>query len=454
MAAMKSSGRVRASIAVIASAIAVAALVALYQVRHASRESGTVALPSRVDGTASAAARSAPATQADTAALPAPVVDASVVACERKLQSLGIDEHSEQVGMGAFEREARYVEDRAVASMLASTDPRTSAAADFWLALQADLASLVRAGCEPDDEACGRHATETRARGEGAAERLVRKAMRTGDPVVYGWAFQVCRQAAADAPSCQLVSAAQWARLSPGNAFAWFAAAEEASARKNAAALDAAMFQIASADRVDSATFVLPGLLADHSIGDGSDALVAAALAVSAIYMSAANDFRVSTPSTYCNGAALMDANRRQICEKTAELFVSRSDTLLVRGVGVGLGKRLGWPEARLRALHDERDALNMVSGDFSDVISDVIVGSACRTAVSVLRRIPASASLGELGALRQRRAASGKTVDELAAQWRERLRRMSAAPDAERAASAASAAASASAQAASSPNR
>lgn len=161
--------------------------------------------------------------------------------------------------------------------MLASTDLRTSAAADFWLALQADLASLLRAGCEPDDEACGRHADETRARGEGAAERLVRKALRSGDPVVYCWAFQVCRHAAADAPSCQLVSAAQWARLSPGNAFAWFAVAEEASARKNVAALDAAMFQIASAERVDSATFVLPGLLADHSVGDGSDALVAAA---------------------------------------------------------------------------------------------------------------------------------------------------------------------------------
>jgi len=132
MAAVKSSGWVRASIAVIASAIVVAALVALHQPRHASRESALVALPSQVDGTASAAARSASPTQADPAVLSAPVVDASVVACERKLQSLGIDERSEQVDMWAFEREARHVEDRAGRCWRAPTRARALQPTSGW----------------------------------------------------------------------------------------------------------------------------------------------------------------------------------------------------------------------------------------------------------------------------------------------------------------------------------
>ena len=139
--------------------------------------------------------------------------------------------------------------------------------------------------------------------------------------------------------------------------------------------------------------------------------------------MSSANDLRVTTPSRYCGGTALADANRRQLCEKTAELFVTRSDTLLVRGIGVGLGKRLSWPEARVRELDEERDALIGASGDFSDVSE----GSTCRTAISVLRRIESSASIGELGSMRQRLAASGKTVEELAAEWRRHLRQVSA---------------------------
>ena len=271
-----------------------------------------------------------------------------MVACERKLQSLGIDERYERAGMLVLEREARRVEDRALGSMLLSGDERTTAAADFWLAGQAAFSTLSKAGC--DDEACSAHAEETRARGEGAAERLVRKALRSTDPVVYGWAYQSCAAASASAPSCQLINASQWARLSPGNAVAWFAVAEDASRRKDATALDNAMFQIAAADRVDSAFFVLPGLLVQHGLGDGSDAIAAGAVMVAAVGMSAITEPVVSAPLQYCSGIALTDPNRRQTCEQVAELFVARSNTLLVRGMGTGLGKRLGWPEGSMHA--------------------------------------------------------------------------------------------------------
>lgn len=419
---MKTSGRVRAALAAVALILVAAALLWLLRPRDASLSS---AAASGAPASTAAPAAAPVASSIDASATVAPpVADAAVEACERKMQSLSGGKPPEDIDEQVFDRELRSVEDRAVASMLASGDPRTRAAADFWLAGQADIAKLLRAGCEPDDAACSQRADEMRGLGEGAPERLAREAMRSTDAVVYGWAYQVCRDAAAEAPSCQLVSAAQWARISPGNAAAWLAMAADAAKRKDEAALDQAMFQMGNAERLDSAFFVLPGLLTRHAAPDGGDALFARVLAAGALGAGTINDLAFGPAQNYCNAAALADSNRRQTCERVAELFVKRSDTLLMHSIGTGMGSRLGWSGDRIQALRDERMAMAQVSVD-----AGLVVGrSACRSALSDVRRIEVAARVGELESLRRVIAASGRTTADLAADMKAEARRVSEA--------------------------
>jgi len=419
---MKTTGRVRAALAAVALILVGAALLWLLRLRDVSISSGAAAtgvVP--VSTGAPPAERAALSIHAEATVAP-PVADAAVEACERKIQSLSGGKPPEDIDKQVFDRESRSVEDRAVASMLASADPRTSAAADFWLAGQASLATLVRAGCEPNDGVCSQRADEMRALGDGASERLARKAMRSADAVVYGWAYQVCRDAAAEAPSCQLVSAAQWARISPGNAAPWLAMAADAKRRSDSAAVDQAMFQVANAERLDSALFVLPALLTHHAAPDGADAVFALSLAVGAIGAVSVGDLGSGPALTYCNVAALADSNRRQTCERVAELFVKRSDTLLMHSIGTGIGSRLGWSGDRIQALRDERMAMAQVVMN----VGRDMGRSACRSAMSDVRRIEVAARVGELESLRRVVAASGRTTAEVSAEMKAEARRVS----------------------------
>jgi len=56
-----------------------------------------------------------------------------------------------------------------------------------------------------------------------------------------------------------------------------------------------------------------------------------------------------------CKTSTLRDANRRQTCTAVSELLVEHSDTLLERGIGIAIGKRLGWPDERIERLRGEQ---------------------------------------------------------------------------------------------------
>ena len=86
-----------------------------------------------------------------------------------------------------------------------------------------------------------------------------------------------------------------------------------------------------------------PLLLAYAPQGD-ADLLGTWDMAVEAMGIDAAAPFPLLAAMPYCRAGELVDANRRETCDGIAKVFAERSGTRSERSIGIGMGKRLGWP--------------------------------------------------------------------------------------------------------------
>jgi len=299
-------------------------------------------------------------------------------------------------------RTVRLPEARArVIEALRADSSELARAAAVWLSLSgsdADRLAMIGAvsGCNGAECEASRQATVRFTEGRDA---LARMATTTQDPQVYALAFNTCGRAQPTAGACQLLSAEQWARLDPDNATPWLFLLAQAGQRKDAAAQSEALFRLSASRRSDQYFFALPGLLLAHLPGDEASLNAAAALTAEVIGVEAA----WSLPGyqdlvAMCRPPALRDANRRQTCSAVAELLVDRSDTLLERGIGIALGRHLGWPSERLERLRGEQaayaEALAPKGADTA------FAGCAeIRRDVAIVER---HARLGEAGAMRE----------------------------------------------------
>jgi len=345
---------------------------------------------------------------------------------------------------GASEDEADAIADRqrdeAVQAMLAAletrSEPRARAAALYFRAARDRVDSVVIGACKERPGAC----SEERQRREGdseATEALARLAVSSSDPQVYAWAHRSCVEVPrASAGTCLMVNARQWARLDPANAAPWFAVAEEARSRKDAAGLDDAMFHVASAEvhdpgwgRATAEMIAAAPQASERAVGTWLAALTA--ISYESLSLPSFQD-----ASRYCEARALANANRRDICDKIATLLADRSTTLLGRVSGIALGKRLDWPAARLAAAEQERDAAYALHRR-----DEPQAGEPTRCA-NVRRDLAGFIEIGRLGeveALKRRIAATGESLDALAAENRRFVGLIHEAEAARAAASAAS---------------
>ena len=335
-------------------------------------------------------------------------------------------------------RVVRLPEARAqlIAALRADTGEFARAAA-VWLGLvgsDADRLAMLGAvsGCNGAECEASRQATARVAEGR---DTLARMAATTNDPQVYALAFNTCGRAQPTAGACQLLSAEQWARLDPDNATPWLVVLTQAAQRRDVAAQNEALFRLSASRRSDQYFFALPGLLLAHLPGDEASLPAALILATEAIGVEAAR----SLPGyqdlvALCRPPALRDSNRRQLCSAAADLLVERSDTLLDRGVGIGLGRNLGWSAERLDRLRGEQTAYLETT---TAKEADAPLGGCAeikRDVATVERR----ARLGEVGAMREWVAQSGLQPEDFVRT--ERASRAKAAEAAVAAASAASA--------------
>lgn len=85
---------------------------------------------------------------------------------------------------------------------------------------------------------------------------------------------------------------------------------------------------------------------------EGTFALVASVVGVQSAWF--LESYQAVT--RFCEPETMLDANRRQTCSDIAEVMVNRSDTLLEQRIGLSIGRRAGWPQARVDAVKRDSD--------------------------------------------------------------------------------------------------
>ncbi len=290
---------------------------------------------------------------------------------------------------------------------------------------------LIALGLAPCRDAECSSPDATRQYATSIRERLAREALSTQDPRVYALGFRAC-MVAPDEGSCALLSVGQWARLDADNALPWLFVLGQVRAGKDDAALNEALFRIGSAARIEDRLFAVPGLIVARAGPSDVDVAGALDLTVGAIGMASAQSAPLQSLLQACSGKALDDANRRQVCEAVATTLVERSDSLLLGQIGIGIGRRLGWPDERMNAFRGENGAYMASSATFG------LSNPGCDGVRRDLQRIRRTAALGEVGAMHEWAASTGRSPESFASEERDRRLRAVAENAAQREAAAA----------------
>jgi len=316
---------------------------------------------------------------------------------------------------------------RAVAELEASTSPSDQAIA---LHYQASLAGEAAGGVSTNIDACFnndncRNSTLQVVQ-EAAApyeQLLVQLAKRSADPLAFSFAYKACEQTeVARTGVCDDITAQRWTELEPDNGLPWVLAASQAAKRGDTKAAAEAMTRAAAAPRFDNHSGALLRPIETQSLATSTSIeqlpglvdLMGASIGTSSIAA-------YRQISTFCERGAL-DANRARICGQLASLLIDRDTSMLGAGIGIAIGERVGWSSERLAAVHEERDAMRWLSIDPQFMPPRVY---ACASIQALKARERDTLRFGETGALRRGIAASGRSVAELAQEYRDYERRL-----------------------------
>ena len=320
----------------------------------------------------------------------------------------------------------RRARERLLATLEASADDRLRI---LGLVMQRDAdvaaatlpAAILGETCGRDT-ACARRAAESLAEASRAAagpktEAIARLASASRDPTAYGLAIDACASdMAAVAPSCRLVSAEQWARLDADNAVPWLHIASAAASRRDAAAVADAYHRAAHArsNRLHGGAFhdlLNASLPVDLGTSERMQALALAATAIASSWT--LPDYMPALE--FCSPRAVLDSNRAQSCDGLATQLTDKAGTLVDLAVGIRLAEQLGWPEERIEDLRRQHDALSRVQVEAWAETEP----RNCSELAAAAEQGARLARLGEIGALREAVALSGKSIEQLAAEER-----------------------------------
>jgi hypothetical protein len=257
---------------------------------------------------------------------------------------------------------------------------------------------------------------------QAARDELVQLAVGAGDPAVYALALQRCDRmnefADSSSGACPQISWRGWARLDPDNAVPWLMVAGVAHAAHDSAAENDAFNQASKSHTVDSYNDSLFGF-SESTLPDDVTPLERSFIGIEMIGIEAASFApQYSIASRHCSVAAVQDSDVKQQCDALAELLIGKGSNLITLMIGESIGKRVGWPAARVDALEREKKA-TMQSLEQLTPIDDSDPWS-CAAVNRFSDYLDLRSRLGELAAARELRERSGESVDELARKWTE----------------------------------
>lgn len=269
--------------------------------------------------------------------------------------------------------------------------------------------------CALNDEQCGGEVSRARAEAvRPHTDAIARVASTTNRPDVYALGFYACSWSGAlsEEGGCALLSAGQWTRVEPDNAFPWFLAADAAAKRGDLAARNEAFFRASKAARLDSHQSVFADLMrSDLMRSEASEARTG--IAAEIVGVLAGTPFPgYRNLLSFCGANEVSEPNRKQVCSDLAELMTDRPDLSSYLSIGIRLAERVGWPENRLAALRDWRDALMQVSDQW---LAPAMTSDRCGSFAKLGASMAKVFELGQMGAAREELAASGRAVAQLA---------------------------------------
>ncbi len=259
-----------------------------------------------------------------------------------------------------------------------------------------------------------------------AAHELALLAARSDDPQVYGLAINACKWHTGmkldPGAACSQLSLQRWSQLDPNDMTPWLAVAGDA--RDTNAWSDA----VTRAARAPHSRH-LSGLISQWlkaAVAPGEDAMeisVASAMAAKreSGFILLVN-FRPSIER--CSGHEIGDANRRQLCDSLAQTMTGTSGDLFARRMGARMGERLGWPKEKTTPLLAESGAL---LAQMSQLQMDAMMAASglpmnvdeCSKAANQQLTVSIRAQqVGQLAAIKESIAASGRSVETVVAEY------------------------------------
>jgi hypothetical protein len=260
-------------------------------------------------------------------------------------------------------------------------------------------------------------------------DSLVQLAQESHDPAVYAIALAACTGLKAPAPggSCEQLSLQGWAKFDAGNAAPWLELAGAARAANDAAAESAAFTQAVKASKVEGYNWSMFGF-AEADMPSDVTPFARYQLSVQMIGMEAAMytpQMPASAASRHCSADAVRNESVRNQCSQLAELFVTKGSTVLDFIIGASIGARTGWPEARVAALKEEKEALEAAGMLAEPDRAKPESAFSCEAAARLNHFLHERAQLGEIAAAREADSLSGRTTAELAQSYREYLSKL-----------------------------
>ena len=243
---------------------------------------------------------------------------------------------------------------------------------------------------------------------------LVALALAERDPAIIAAALYACRGNRSGA--CATISYADWAAVEPDNAAAWLQLADEDLGKKALAARDEALRRAAAASGYD---LRVPSLASvwNAELIQSQPPLVRASIGAQ---LASSQINTASTPiyamSNYCRPDGLDDAHKK-LCDTLANKLVDQDDSITGLGIATFIGKRIGWDEARLQALRDQKSVALGMMGDMSSGANMY----SCEDLAKQIQETQPWLLKTDRALIRDRIANSGMSFAELVEKYRER---------------------------------
>jgi hypothetical protein len=268
-----------------------------------------------------------------------------------------------------------------------------------------------------------------KAPSQQALESLVQLEHETNDPAIYAIALAACDAVKTPIPgsSCESISRQGWSKLEPDNAAPWLEIAGVARATHDTAAENAAFAEAIKADKIDGYNYSLFGF-AEPDMPTDMSPLERSQLSIWMIGMDAAMYsplMPATVASRHCSAENVKNDAVRGECNQLAELMVKVGTTLVDLAIGTAIGARTGWPEARVAALTEEKEALQGVWVQAEPQPGRRESEFGCETALRRNYMLHERAQLGEIAAARQAINLSGRTNLELSQSYQEYLSKL-----------------------------